>query len=102
MNYAVSILFSSTRDDNSEPLWEERIILVKAIDEGDAKSKAEAIGREENHRYKASSGANVKWRFAQVERVCSIDEDIGNGTELFSRFLRESEAKSILTPFDDR
>ena len=38
----------------------------------------------------------------KVERVFEIgDEPVGSGREVFSRFLRASEVKSLLTPFED-
>jgi len=50
-----------------------------------------------------TSGNNtVLWRFVKVERVVEIcTDELINGTELFSRFLREKEVESLLTPFDD-
>jgi len=44
----------------------------------------------------------VRWSFKQVERVCEIEEGVPkNGTELFSRFFKEFEVKSLLTQFED-
>jgi len=51
--------------------------------------------------YRTSSGA-VTWVFERVDRVYGIDRELlADGTEWFSRFLRDSEVTSLLTPFDD-
>lgn len=94
-------MYKSERGDSQSPLWEERIVLVFAIDENEAKQKATALATEYESEYTVLGGAKVKWKFHQIERVFSIDDDLKDGAELFSRFLRNDEAKSILTPFDD-
>ena len=44
----------------------------------------------------------VSWTFETIERVYLIeDEELHNGSEVFSRFLRDAEVKSLLTPFSD-
>ncbi len=101
--YSVSLLFKSehAKKPDTDPLWEERIVLVKANSEEDAKRDGLRIGKQAEHEY-AVIGDTVRWTFVQNERVYQIeDENLKNGTELFSRFLRDSEVKSILTPFED-
>ena len=51
--------------------------------------------------YRVSNSSKVIWKFYKIERVFAIGECIEDGVELFSRFLRESEVESILTPFED-
>ena len=101
MYYSVNLMYRSERGDSQSPLWEERIILVSAIDEDEAKDKAEKHARENESEFTAADGVNIKWVFYQIERVFPIDGDIEDGVELFSRFLRQSEAESLLTPFND-
>lgn len=103
MWYAASLLFSSEHVDHPEanPLWEEQIILLQADDEDTAKIKAEARGKGANHQYFNAENHLVKWRFEQVERISQIEsETLGDGTEVFSRFLRNTEVQSLLTPFE--
>jgi len=102
MWYAASLFF---RRKHTPPKpgskWEESIRLIDASSEDDARTKAQKLGRAEEHSYDTQDGS-LGWKFERVERVCAIDEaQLANGTELFSRFLRESEAMSLLTPFDD-
>lgn len=42
----------------------------------------------------------MTWSFDRVERVVLVDAEIGHGTELFSRVLRDSEVMSMLQPFN--
>ena len=107
--YTVSLLLKSIHSPPSEfePLWEERLVLVEAQTEEQAHQKGEKIGKEAEQEYgvdyKGSKvGEKAKWTFMQVASVCQIEsESLLDGTELFSRFLRDSEVKSLLTPFDD-
>lgn len=104
MWFTASLLFKSQHQPpiNRDPLWEEQIVLIEAEDESVAKLKAAQRGKAEEHEYRNQTGELVRWSFEHVERLCGIEEDVlKDGTELFSRFLRDSEVKSILTPFDD-
>ena len=105
--YSASLLFRSNRDgvaaDFDGPgLWEESIILVEALSEADAAEEAARIGQSMESNYVALDGARVSWHFHKVERVFEIqDRPLAHGCEIFSRHLRGSEVKSLLTPFDD-
>jgi hypothetical protein len=104
MWFTASILFKShgqlPLDGNL--LWEERIVLVEAEDESSAERKAAKLGKAEEHEYLNQRGAAVRWTFEKIERICVIEGGLlKDGTELFSRFLRDSEVKSILTRFED-
>jgi hypothetical protein len=103
MWFAASLLFKSVHvPSGARPaLWEESIRLIHAATEADAQKEAERIGRAEKVAYQAQSDL-VFWTFEGVERLFAIDDDqLLHGTELFSRFLRDSEVSSLLTPFDE-
>lgn len=105
MWYSASLLLFSEHVDHPsvEPLWEDKIVLVEAEGVEFAKVKAEAIGRAEEHEYRAENDHLVRWRFDRVERVCQIDsESLRDGIELFSRFLKDSEVRSMLQAFGDQ
>jgi hypothetical protein len=102
MWYAVSLLYKSVHvpAESKETLWEERILLMQTETEAEARDQAEKMARSGEHAYDVEDGF-VTWTFEQIESVFSIrDEELRSGSEVFSRFLRDSEVKSLLTPFD--
>lgn len=102
MWYTASLLYKSTHTP-TEPkptIWEEQILLISARSEAEARDKAEQIGNSSAQTYKVKDGL-VVWKFERIERIYSIEEEeLVSGTEVFSRFLRDSEVTSLLTPFD--
>src|SRR5262249_33318496 len=92
-----------------EPLWEERILLIRSDTDENAAKEATRLSQAEVIEYDVLDGGEgepagkLKWTFEQVERVYKIeDDDLASGAEIFSRFLRDSEVKSLLTPFRDK
>lgn len=104
MWFAVSLFLEGTcpQRSQSKVLWSEEIVLVDATSEEEARELGMDFGRRYEGGYTTVTGDSILWQLRGVERVCSIGEaDLVNGTELFSRFLRDSEAKSLLTPFGE-
>ena len=104
MLFAASLLFKSEHERPivGEPLWEEKIVLLEAEDEAAAHNKAKQHGKHEEHQYRNEKGELVRWSFKCIERLCQIEDvALKDGSELFTRFLRDSEVKSLLTPFND-
>src|SRR5437879_3684838 len=104
MWFAVNLLFESVHFPRADdqPLWEERLVLIQAPNESEAEQKGARLGKDEEHEYESATGDHVRWAFRRVERVYPIEaETLGDGTELFARFLRCSEVVSLLTPFAD-
>ena len=103
MWYAVNLLYKSTHiPTEAQPtLWEESILLIAAGSEADARVQAERIATLRTRTYQVEDGL-VIWNLERIERVYSIEHEVlQSGTEVFSRFLRDSEVKSLLTPFED-
>ncbi len=104
MWWSASILMKTT-SSSAKPLsapFEENIVLIKAPDEAAAIKEAEMIGREGEHRYTSVSSDDISVRFERVLSVYLIlQEELTAGVELFSRFLRKSEAESLQVPFTD-
>jgi hypothetical protein len=103
MWYSANLLFRSihTPAESKQTVWEESVRLIQARTEVEAKHEAEKIGKSCAHSYEVEGGT-VQWIFERVERLFAIaDEDLRTGSEVFSRYLRDSEVKSILTPFED-
>jgi hypothetical protein len=102
MWYTANLLFKGTygADTNAEPLWEETIRLIEAESEEDAHGKAIQLSAQDETIFKNVNDQTVTWKFYTVERIFVIDEaNLRHGIEIFSRFLRDSEVKSLLTPF---
>jgi len=102
MWFAVNLLFESTHPGHPENefLWEERIVLVRADTEEQARHEGELIGKAEEHEYSAANGDLVRWVFRQVESVSAIPK-LDHGTELFSRFVSKHEIESLLSSFKE-
>lgn len=104
MWYCASILKIAERNGqrDSNSLWEEQFLLISATDEEAAMHEAEHLARQDKAPYSNRHGQVVSWKFVTMERIYQIaGSPLEHGTELFSRFLRDSEAKSLMTPFTD-
>lgn len=104
MWFCASLLLYSEHagQPNADPLWEELIILFQAENEESARQKAESRGKAEQHEYRNAENELIRWRFERVERIYEIESEIlEDGTEVFSRFLRDAEVKSLLLPFSN-
>jgi|SRR6185312_3976345 hypothetical protein len=103
MWYAVNILYRSQHvpTESKPTIWEESILLIEASSEEEARSQGERLGKSGTRTYEVEDGL-VIWSFEQIERVYAIGrEELRSGTELFSRFLKDSEVKSLLKRIDD-
>ncbi len=104
MWFAANLQFESVHDGqpSDHDLWEERLILVQADSESQARTKAELFGKQEEHEYVSATGDRVHWVFRRIEKVAPIDAPtLEDGTELFSRFLKGAEVQSILSLIRD-
>ena len=99
--FSVSVFMTMGNNTDSERLWEERILLVEADSEDDATRKAEVYARSAEHSYLSAQGNTIDVKFDSIDRAYAIDNALADGAELFSRFLRDSEVKSLKTPFED-
>jgi hypothetical protein len=79
--------------------FEERIVLLDAVDEANAWQRALQLGPSLDEQYINAEGNQVVWTFERVLEVNVILEDqLGDGVEVFHRFLREDEVKSLAKP----
>ena len=104
MWFTANLFFKSRHPDCSENefLWESRIVWIEASSKNEALTIAQDIGKNGECEYIAANSDLVKWTFERVERIFQVEVDqLRSGVELFSWFLRESEVKSLLTPFED-
>ena len=101
MWYCVSVLFVSIHTPKSEHerLYEESLLLIEAADETAAIEVAEARARSESVEYDTLTGDKTRWEFDRVLSVFEIGKERpASGTEVFSRFLKKSEADSLSQP----
>lgn len=105
MWFSVSLLFKaeySAEEFNKDPLWEEVIVLLQENSEIQCRKLANQMAIDMEKKFINSDGVEISWKFISIERVFLIEEKkVFSGVLLFSRFLRNNEALSILTPFDD-
>jgi hypothetical protein len=76
--------------------------LLQSDDEEAALRQAQELATRPEAPYKNRNGDLISWQFVKVDRVYRIaEEELSSGVEVFSRFLRDSEAKSFMIPFED-
>jgi|SRR5580693_1463133 hypothetical protein len=98
MWFCVSALSVSEHPDGSVAS-SNRLWVISAEDAVDAKAKAELLARREQCTYNNSDGAKVSWEFKAISTVYQLENAPTDGSEVFSRFLKDSEAQSLLVPF---
>lgn len=94
--FAARILSEAVHRDDPAPesLFEERIILLRAQNEGEAMRRAGEIGAGSVHEYQNAFGKAVRWEFRDVLEVQEVlDDQIVDGTEVYYAFLGEREAR---------
>src|ERR1043166_3776490 len=103
MWYSADVFFESVHNGKSsrKGLWEETIVLIHSQTERSARQKAEQWAKRAEHEYVSANGDRVRWVFRCVERVAPIEADgLVHGVELFSRFLKAKEVRSILSKIE--
>lgn len=107
MLYIVSIAFEDDGEhDDGKNLWEERFFVVEAILPDEAQRAGWELAKRAEGAYQAVTG-KISSHARFVIGCYELDEagyDSETGklkppSEVFSRFLRESEAKSLATRF---
>jgi len=104
MWFSASLLFKANipNEPEAQALWEARIVLIRAADEEQARTKAEEIGKRREHEYLAAAGNPVRWTFERIGSVQQVFGDhLEHGTEVYSRFLSASDVEGLLSHFSD-
>jgi hypothetical protein len=104
MSWFTAALFFKGNDSAGEDsvLWEERFVLLEADTEQEAMLKVQQYGELGAVSYQTATGGEFCWKFSHVGRIFSVQSDnLINGVEIFSRFLRPSEVASLSEPFPD-
>lgn len=87
--WGVGLLFRSDHSvPDSQALYEESVILVRAHTEDEALQQGAELATAEEVSYEAMPGDEVSWKFVRVTRAFEmIDPEPKVGAEVFSRFL---------------
>lgn len=76
--------------------YEDRVIVVRASSETLARRKAERLTRRDGESYRNFRGERVVWRFKDVvDSHMVLDDDIADGTEVYSAFMNYAFYKSL-------
>ncbi|GAB7126061.1 DUF4288 domain-containing protein [Amantichitinum ursilacus] len=104
MIYMASLFFrsevQSSLGELLESFWEESFVLVTADSEESAALKADIVGHGRSGIVYPTERGELTWVYVRAERIVQVDEPFFDGQEIFSRYLRAAEARSILMPFD--
>ena len=100
--FAARLLFESVHpaDTVDDPLFEEQIVLLRAVDEPEAERKALAAGANAELEYKNEYGNSVVWTFRELlDLVTVFDADIKDGSEVYYCFLSGDEVHRLRKRF---
>jgi hypothetical protein len=103
MWFCVSALSISEHNPPVPPeqrVWEEHLFLLKANDAAHAKSRAEELARRLECSFEAANKSKVTWKFKRISKVHQLEGEPTDGAEVFSRFLKDSEARSLESPIE--
>jgi Domain of unknown function (DUF4288) len=103
--FSALLVLEATHPDEppGRPLFEQRIVLVRAATEEDARTKAAARGRAAEHTYVNPYGNRVAWVFREVLHVVELlDDTIADGTEVYHAFLSLDELEQLRRSLEPR
>jgi hypothetical protein len=97
--YSVRVFSSSERLASTgwiPGIVEDRIILVSAASEEEAREKGLAAAQREDTRYETASGDSVRWTTDEVLEVCTLlDGQIVDGSEIYHAYLDQSKVAQL-------
>lgn len=96
--YGVQLLFESIvlNSPYDQKTYEESIIIVKANSLEEAALKAEEKAINEEVDYQNVYGNLVRWKFVKIVEIYEIlDNDLKQGTEVFSRYIIADKNDSL-------
>lgn len=84
-----------------EKLFEDRIVLVRAVSDADALRRAKKFGKEAQHQYKNVHGKKVIWKFRKVMDVVELlDDPLKEGSEVYYSLLNKTQLNSLRRTLD--
>jgi hypothetical protein len=100
--YGVRLILEALHpeDADGERLFEERIILVRAVSKEEARERGQKFGEAAQMEYTNANGNRVLWVLRQVIDVTPIlDKTIGDGCEIYYSFLDEEQVRCLYEAF---
>ncbi len=86
----VSIHEASSDAKDFEPLYEERLTLIKAGSREEAAGKAQQMLKAAPHAYKNEAGQTISWTCKRIVEVTEIvDNSLADGAEIYGRYFRD-------------
>ncbi|MFK8906518.1 DUF4288 domain-containing protein [Streptomyces sp. YS-3] len=96
---AVLLCAASTTADGRAPLYQENFVLLRAVDESEAREKAFAHGRRLETSYENEFGDTVSWKLLHVVDVSEVGQsDLDDGSEVYTRHFRNYDAYRSFEP----
>ncbi len=84
------------------PVWELVVFCVDGEDEDDARERAFELGESYTEEYETATGDRLRWKPEAVHEIQLLEPfPPVHGSELFSCFLKEREARSLMEPIDE-
>jgi hypothetical protein len=100
--YAVRLLFEATHPNESSPsqMWEERIVVMHAIDEAHAEQLARGLPESNRVEYKNAADDRVAWELTDVVDVVQLlDPVVGDGTEVYYALHNRKSVEALRRAF---
>jgi hypothetical protein len=99
--YIASVFFKSEylpEKTEQESIWEESLYLVHSDSKENAELQISQAAMKAECSYVNSESTTVTVKFEKIERIveCEINNNLNEPIEVFSRYLKASEAVSIL------
>ena len=95
--YSARLLFESRIDASTQPLFEERVVLIRSdLGVEDAEKKARKLGQASELEYQSAEHEIVAWRFKELLDIVQLNEArIGEGSEVYHHYLKADEVEQI-------
>jgi len=90
-NYiCVSVHEGLSDAQGASPLFEERLTLIKAGSEDEARQKASQLVGQARHTYKNVDGDTITWTCRRIFHVTQmVDTAFTDGAEIYGRYFRD-------------
>jgi len=96
---AILLNSSSSEAPGHQPLWQEETVLIHAVDEHEARRRAQRRGESGRTDFANAAGEVIRWRFEGVIDVAEVlESDLSGDADLYCRHFRNIEAYRAFEP----